>query len=419
VLPETSEFWKGAAEAPESVGGTIGRFGEQAAEMMVPMSKVSTAAKALPAAGRIAAEAAAAGGIAGVQSGGDPTAMALAAGTQGVFGGIGAASGVGRTSSPVNNWLKESGQRQYKQAILQGGGKESTKELAERITPELIKRGETAFTLKGLDQKAANNVIESGIAIGNAFDSLPATARIDVASVEKAIESASNKAFRNTIPSTGEMVLKGQEAAMGERHVNRILKTLADHAEIDPATGERFITAQNARSLRQYYDEVLSNSNGFTKDVPNASKAAAHKMAGTAMREELAKTFPDIAKLNKEYSFWKDVQEITGETLFRKQGHGKGIGNTVKEAAGAVIGGQLAGPAGIPLGAAAFGALNRITSSTAWRTVSAVQKEKLANALAKGNRGEAERLIRMISATVTSATARNRTNQQPEEQEQE
>jgi hypothetical protein len=178
------------------------------------------------------------------------------------------------------------------------------------------------------------------------------------------------------------------------------------------------IPAVKMRKLRQYFDEVTKEAGGFEgKNLSDKSVAAAHKMAADGIREELAKFYPDIAKINKEFSFWKDLSQVVDDTIVRKTGHGPGLGATVMKGAAAAGGMASGGVGGAVVGAQTMGTLQRAMNSTAWRTVSAVQKDRLANAIAKGNRGEAERLIRMISATVTSATARNRTNQQPEEQE--
>jgi hypothetical protein len=426
VLPETSEFWKGAADAPESVGGTIGRFGEQAAEMMVPMSKVSTAAQALPAAGRIAAESAAAGGIAGVQSGGDPTAMATAAGTQGVLGAAGEALSRTGAAKAAAEMLKDSAAGQYAQALLRGGGKQGNKLKAEdKLVPELIDRGVKAWTLKGLGKKAEANVQAYGQAIDDAWRALPEGESVPVDDVLSSFgKLAESKHMLDD--ATGQMLPMGPEAERGISNIQALHRTISKFAEPvkiwDVENGVEktmnVIPAVKMRKLRQYFDEVTKEAGGFEgKNLSDKSVAAAHKMAADGIREELAKFYPDIAKINKEFSFWKDLSQVVDDTIVRKTGHGPGLGATVMKGAAAAGGMASGGVGGAVVGAQTMGTLQRAMNSTAWRTVSAVQKDRLANAIAKGNRGEAERLIRMISATVTSATARNRTNQQPEEQE--
>lgn len=91
VLPAPNTYVQGLTKAPASLAGSAGRFAEQAGEFMVPMGKVAKAAEAAPLAVRLAAEALAAGGISGVQTGGNVPAMAESAATTGVLGGVGAA----------------------------------------------------------------------------------------------------------------------------------------------------------------------------------------------------------------------------------------------------------------------------------------------------------------------------------------
>jgi hypothetical protein len=93
VLPEPSASLRDAAVAPPSLLGKAGKFLEQGAEFMIPGAIEADAAKALPAIGRVAAEAANAGGVAALQSGGDPNAMAWAAGTGGLMSGVGEGAG--------------------------------------------------------------------------------------------------------------------------------------------------------------------------------------------------------------------------------------------------------------------------------------------------------------------------------------
>jgi len=90
-----------AMRAPDSFAGQTGRFIEQGAEFAAPLAKVSKAAAGLRLLPRLAAEATAGAGAAGVQSGGNPEAMTAG----GVFGAALplAAKGVGATVRGVKN----------------------------------------------------------------------------------------------------------------------------------------------------------------------------------------------------------------------------------------------------------------------------------------------------------------------------
>ena len=99
-LPDPPAALVNAAQAPNSIAGKIGQFGEQAAEFALPVGeagKLITAApeaaslgtKALAALSRIGLKSGAAGGTAFVQSGGDPVAAGLTAATEGGLGTLG------------------------------------------------------------------------------------------------------------------------------------------------------------------------------------------------------------------------------------------------------------------------------------------------------------------------------------------
>lgn len=89
-----------AMRAPETTAGTVGRVVEQGAEFALPLSKVSRATSALSVIPRVAADAAASAGIAGIQSGGDTTQMAIAAALPaGLAGARGARQVVGRAAA--------------------------------------------------------------------------------------------------------------------------------------------------------------------------------------------------------------------------------------------------------------------------------------------------------------------------------
>lgn len=64
---------------PESLPGKIGFYGEQAAEFAVPLTRLSKATKGAGLLKRAGVDAAASAGVAGVQSGGDQSAMAIGA----------------------------------------------------------------------------------------------------------------------------------------------------------------------------------------------------------------------------------------------------------------------------------------------------------------------------------------------------
>ena len=91
------------------------------------------------------------------------------------------------------------------------------------------------------------------------------------------------------------------------------------------------------------------------------------------------------AKLNAEYSFWSNVEKVTGDTIQRRSGQ-----------EGALLP-KLAGIGGAATGnitwAGAMYALGRVLQSPRWRTFSAIKKTQIANAMAAGNAATVTKLL--------------------------
>src|SRR6185295_2665103 len=82
-----------SARPRHTAAGKTGFYGEQAAEFLAPMGAIGKATKAERMITRMAAEAAGSGGVAALQSGGDPRQMATAAALGAVAPPVGAAVG--------------------------------------------------------------------------------------------------------------------------------------------------------------------------------------------------------------------------------------------------------------------------------------------------------------------------------------
>ena len=308
---------------------------------------------------------------------------------------------------PAADMLRESANREYAQVL--GATTKGNKLRSERVVPELIDRGVTSPTLKGLSEKANTAAEVSGQAISDAFDNLPTGSRIPLAPIRVALEKGAADAFTVVNPQTGEMIPMSPEAGRGIQNVGSIAKSLEQIAEVDPVTGEQFLSAANARRVRQFYDKVTKDAGGFEgKNLSDKSVAGAHEMAADAIREELSREYPDIAKLNREYSFWKDVSRVVDDTLVRKQGQARGLGSKIAGAAGAAGGFSSGGLTGAIVGKFALETLDSITRSPAWRTISAVTKDRIADALANGHRAKAEAYIRAARTAVLSKEAQLR-----------
>ena len=112
---------------------------------------------------------------------------------------------------------------------------------------------------------------------------------------------------------------------------------------------------------------------GIKKDLTNV------------MRDELAKANPDLAKINQEFKFYKDLETVLEETVKRKTGQTGALIKGVSRAAGAAAGqGFLASL----LGAVVVDKLTTLLASSGWRLASAKAKNRLAKVLATGDKAK-------------------------------
>lgn len=267
---------------------------------------------------------------------------------------------------------------------------------SQRVAPELAERGVTAMSLKGLQQKIAGSLQRTGQELSDAYDALPADSSVPLDDVLNRLQFRADQEF--TVPTGQQPIAPSTYHQAGLALVDDIKNRLTAASELDPQTGFRSLPVGRVRQMRQMYDEVANLAGRYDgKALADHSQAAVQGMAADALRGVLADNQPSIAALNKEYSFWKDADRVVSDTITRKQGQAVPLGVKIAKGAGTGAGYVTGGPLGAAIGREAMGALERTLSSPAWRTVSAVAKTKLANALASGNRGAIESAIRLVA----------------------
>ena len=386
MSPEQRQYLDQLATAPQSTAGTVGKFAEQGAEFLLPGRLVAKGAgmlsgtsKAAQIAGRGGLEALAAGGVAGLQSGGAPEAMRNAAVT------AGAMSAAGAGAAALAPQLKNAALTQYSRVL--NPTKEKTKAIAQKIVPEMIRRGEWAASMPRLLNRAQDRMRFFGQQIDDVWDRMDrtgVTAQIDP--ILQRLDDVAREHFYTTTAG-GRLVAKRGPAEAGLKELQGIGETLVEASTINPVNGTREIPATTLRDLRQYWDEVADKAGAFTKNqgqLADWARGRASKYAGDAVRAELASASPDLAALNKEFSFWNRVSDVTEQTVARRTGQQKPLTRRIAQLAGAQAGG---GGIASVIGAAAMDQLQGLISSPAWGTLSAITKDRLANALASGNKG--------------------------------
>lgn len=323
-------------------------------------------------------------------------------GSGNIAGGMGEATGLlapfaggaaldalksGARAAGVPEALESSANKQYSSAL--NATTKGNKLRSAQVTPELINRGVTG-SVKSIAQQSAEKLGEVGQQLSDAYDNLPAGTSIPLKDVQNKIASAAEGAF--TVPTAGGPLSASPVADAGMNHAAQINERLLAASDVDPKTGARVIPVETARRLRQYYDEVAQQAGRYDgKALADQTTAAAHGMAADAIRAELANNFPDIAKINKEYSFWKDVNRVTTDTLTRRQGQASSpLSTMIARGAGEAVGGTVGGVPGAIAGGFIGNSLQKLFNSGAWKTTTAVLKDRLADAIASGNPGAVE-----------------------------
>lgn len=175
------------------------------------------------------------------------------------------------------------------------------------------------------------------------------------------------------------------------RPVRQLEKLQDILTDLGPETTKRQIIA-----VRKVWDEVVDKAGGFSDkaaggrglSLKEQSEAWAKKEATSAIRTLLAETTPDLAKVNKELSFWLNVKDVLHESVARTAAAPNSKMASAVETGGRLFGGVVTSPSGVLgsiTGAFAVGKLAKsvhgVLTSPKWRMVDARLKQQLAEAI--------------------------------------
>ena len=159
------------------------------------------------------------------------------------------------------------------------------------------------------------------------------------------------------------------------------------------------ISQKSLVQLRRLLDESIDANKGFVKEKITNFADKAEKIAANSIRRELAKKNPDLARLNAEYSLWTNTTKVVKSTLERRSTQTGGIGVIVARGIGASVGAGVGDSLGdrVTKGAIGFFLGKKAIEffrSPAYRTLSAVQKNTIADLMVKG---EFDKILFFIS----------------------
>lgn len=167
------------------------------------------------------------------------------------------------------------------------------------------------------------------------------------------------------------------------------------------------IPAEKARIIRQMFDDAVYSTKGVISEEALSLKNNIKKGLADSIRKQLAEQNPDLAKLNKEFSFYSKLDEVLTETINRTWPQQGGLTGGITSAgglwAGAVIFGDVTGAIAT---AAVAKWLASALKSPRWKLTKASTKNKLADALASWDK----KLSNKLASDIIKEVLQNKAN---------
>lgn len=288
--------------------------------------------------------------------------------------------------------------RQYERALAPTTVK--NKVIASKITPELMRRGEFG-SLRSLEERAGTQAKAMKPPLDTAYNATSPT-----------MTSGSGTQIVKDLEQ-----LKGKYTVQGQTANPTAVKAIEGVQDIVRQYGPD-IDPKSLRKLKDIFDEPVAARGGYAGgDLTTSYTLKAQKAAADSIRGVMEKANPDVAALNKEISFWLNVQRVTRASGLRRTGQEGGLVKALAPLATALGGGvgmAVHGPAGSIEGAgiAMLGAVAaKVARSPQWRTASAVAKARFAEALASGSVSDATALAARFG--VAAASDQSKTESRP------
>lgn len=306
---------------------------------------------------------------------------AMAAGTDEAKAGAAAAvdktgQAVSAVGDAASGALKDSAANDFMK--IMNPTTKPTKFVAQKVAPELADRGVVAATQAKLFSKVIEAKQTAGQALDSAWSKIPDGTTLPTAPILDAIDRAKSKFVVDNVD-----VLPAATGKIDE--LKGIIQQFGDD-----------VSPQSLRQTRQIFDEIVDRSAGYAgKDLAETSRVFAQKQVANAIRRSIGDAYPDIKKLNAEFSFWSNVEDVLGAKELRDVGKSLTLRDLMAGSTGATLGGmKFGGLVGGPIGAAVGPLVLRFAQSTAWRTTSAAVKTKIANLISAGEPVQAAVIIR-------------------------
>ena len=292
-------------------------------------------------------------------------------------------------SKPLGDWASHS----MEQAL--GATKQNLKVISsEKLVPGMLEKEVTATSRKALLAKATEKAKEFGIQIDAVVDAHTQSGKhLDVGPIVQSLENAKDVYILRDSAGGIKAVIKEPI-----RQITQIQGVLSKYGSD--------ITPTDLVNLRRFYDKQIAKGKmAFLVDPSKAFTQEAKEAAINSIRHTLNSSMPDLATLNAQFSFWKDMQTVISATVQRTASQTGLMRTGLSYAAGipaGALGGMAGGQTGAEIGIIAGSALGKLSQTTAWRTISAVNKNRIARFLANGDVARANALAARIAGVMIS-----------------
>jgi hypothetical protein len=390
-----------SANTAQTIGGMI----EQGAELVAPTRAITAlGAKVAPAVApylakilsptlanlvpKVVIEGVGNAGLVKAQGGSN-----TAAGITGVVAG--AVPTIGVIATGIANHLKTSAAENV--AKFFNPTTKPFKAVVEGRTPEILARGSDVLGTLGRTRPGATEVFDVATqAAGDAIDQALSVygsdvvqnapqrlmAALDVAKapyVKTRIVSAAEAATLPAATVLGPMPGGGVQIAIplnaGKvRQIDALKQIVQAHGND--------MTVDDLVGLRRAWDEIAYARPQFGQLGPAETTKWAKKMGGDAIRAIVQSDRPDLAALNREFAFWKDLHTVMEATTLRKTGQVGGLLPGMAEGAGVVAEAARGGGIGQMFVAGKLAKMaQQVFASPRYQSLAANVKTGLADAL--------------------------------------
>ena len=296
-LPAPSAFIESLGETPDTdtLGAKAGRIAEQAAEYAVPAGKLEAATAGASRLVRAAAQAGAAGAIAGAQTSGDPTA-------------IGVNAGLGALGVPLSDAVQFLGNKLLNPETLYRTALKPTRKMLES-NPGMLRAGiEAGITVPPRSMAVIHDAIEDlRDQINNGVAGNPGT--VDPSKVVSALDELRGMYQNSANPNIGG----------GIKAVDKVRdQFLRAHGAVPP--GQAGTVAQ-PMSLDEAQQAKI-NTHILLRDAYGDMKGAeveATKQAARGLKEQIEAVFPEIAGLNQKQSDLMGLDEAMQRRVWQME----------------------------------------------------------------------------------------------------